>query len=206
MFCDEAKRSQLFSAVRDVVEKTLKEPNRLLNDDTMEVEHGVVEIDQEEEEEEEEEEDEQEEQEQEQEQEEEDEQEQEQEQEQEDQEEQPEESQEPEENNESSMTYSEVWKNQAWVVFWKRLIAVLDESDKNDLLLKEIVTPMKNSFLSLLETYPESLFLVRKLLKTKTAATEMKTIMKSKTTKLSKLFATGAYKGYDDVMQMLNAK
>ena len=193
MFCDEAKRSQLFSAVRDVVEKTLKEPNRLLNDDTMEVEHGVVENDQEEEKEEEEEEE--------------DEQEQEQEQEDEqDQEEQPEESQEPEENNESSMTYSEVWKNQAWVVFWKRLIAVLDESDKNDLLLKEIVTPMKNSFLSLLETYPESLFLVRKLLKTKTAATEMKTIMKSKTTKLSKLFATGAYKGYDDVMQMLNAK
>ena len=107
---------------------------------------------------------------------------------------------------EPEMTYGEVWKSQAWIVFWKRLIAALDNSESSDLLEKEIITPLKSSFLPLLERYPESLFLARKLLKTKNASQQMKQVLKPNQSALSKLFASGDYKGYDDVMQMLKAK
>ena len=111
-----------------------------------------------------------------------------------------------EEEAEPEMTYGEVWKSQAWIVFWKRLIAALDNSESSDLLEKEIITPLKSSFLPLLERYPESLFLARKLLKTKNASQQMKQVLKPNQSALSKLFASGDYKGYDDVMQMLKAK
>ena len=228
MFCDEEKRKELLKAICEVVKKTLEDPTRPLSADLSEAEpvpqakEEVMEEEEEEEEEGEEEEEQGEEEEEEQGEEEEkvEEQEEEQEEEGEENEEEGEEENEEEEEEEEEenpmeeeeaeaepeMTYGEVWKSQAWTVFWKRLIAALDNSESSDLLEKEIITPLKSSFLPLLERYPESLFLARKLLKTKNASQQMKQVLKPNQSALSKLFASGDYKGYDDVMQMLKAK
>lgn len=228
MFCDEEKRKELLKAICEVVKKTLEDPTRPLSADLSEAEpvpqakEEVMEEEEEEEEEGEEEEEQGEEEEkveeQEQEQEEGEENEEEGEEENEEEEEEGENEEEAEaeaEENpmeeeeaepEPEMTYGEVWKSQAWIVFWKRLIAALDNSESSDLLEKEIITPLKSSFLPLLERYPESLFLARKLLKTKNASQQMKQVLKPNQSALSKLFASGDYKGYDDVMQMLKAK
>ena len=228
MFCDEEKRKELLKAICEVVKKTLEDPTRPLSADLSEAEpvpqakEEVMEEEEEEEEEGEEEEEQEgeeeekvEEQEEEQEEGEENEEEGEEENEEEEEEENEEEAEaeaEAEENPmeeeeaEPEMTYGEVWKSQAWIVFWKRLIAALDNSESSDLLEKEIITPLKSSFLPLLERYPESLFLARKLLKTKNASQQMKQVLKPNQSALSKLFASGDYKGYDDVMQMLKAK
>lgn len=227
MFCDEEKRKELLKAICEVVKKTLEDPTRPLSADLSEAEpvpQAKEEVMEEEEEEEEEGEEEEEqgeeeekveEQEQEQEEGEENEEEGEEENEEEEEEENEEEAEAEAEENpmeeeeaeaEPEMTYGEVWKSQAWTVFWKRLIAALDNSESSDLLEKEIITPLKSSFLPLLERYPESLFLARKLLKTKNASQQMKQVLKPNQSALSKLFASGDYKGYDDVMQMLKAK
>ena len=220
MFCDEEKRKELLKAICEVVKKTLEDPTRPLSADSseaepvpqakeeevMEEEEGEGEEGEEEEEENEGEEEmkEEGEEEEEEEEEEEGEGEENEENQEEEEEENPMEEEEPE--PEPEMTYGEVWKSQAWTVFWKRLIAALDNSESSDLLEKEIITPLKSSFLPLLERYPESLFLARKLLKTKNASQQMKHVLKTNQSALSKLFASGDYKGYDDVMQMLKAK
>ncbi|CBK24325.2 uncharacterized protein [Blastocystis hominis] len=224
MFCDEEKRKELLKAICEVVKKTLEDPTRPLSADLSEAEpvpqakEEVMEEEEEEEEEGEEEEEQGEEEEKVEEQEEGEENEEEGEEENEEEEEEGENEEEAEaeaEENpmeeeeaepEPEMTYGEVWKSQAWTVFWKRLIAALDNSESSDLLEKEIITPLKSSFLPLLERYPESLFLARKLLKTKNASQQMKQVLKPNQSALSKLFASGDYKGYDDVMQMLKAK
>ena len=221
MFCDEEKRKELLKAICEVVKKTLEDPTRPLSADSSEAEpvpqakeEEVMEEEEEEGEEEGEEEEEENEgeeemneegeEEEEEEEEEEGEGEENEENQEEEEEENPMEEEEPE--PEPEMTYGEVWKSQAWTVFWKRLIAALDNSESSDLLEKEVITPLKSSFLPLLERYPESLFLARKLLKTKNASQQMKQVLKPNQSALSKLFASGDYKGYDDVMQMLKAK
>lgn len=223
MFCDEEKRKELLKAICEVVKKTLEDPTRPLSADSseaepvpqakeeevMEEEEGEEENEEEEEEENEGEEEmkeegEEEEEENEEEGEGEKNEEDQEEEEEEEEEENPMEEEEPE--PEPEMTYGDVWKSQAWTVFWKRLIAALDNSESSDLLEKEVITPLKSSFLPLLERYPESLFLARKLLKTKNASQQMKQVLKPNHSALSKLFASGDYKGYDDVMQMLKAK
>ena len=223
MFCDEEKRKELLKAICEVVKKTLEDPTRPLSADSSEAEpvpqakeEEVMEEEEEEGEEEGEEEEEENEGEEEMKEEGEEEEEgeegegegeeneEEEEEQKEEEEENPMEEEEPE--PEPEMTYGEVWKSQAWTVFWKRLIAALDNSESSDLLEKEIITPLKSSFLPLLERYPESLFLARKLLKTKNASQQMKQVLKPNQSALSKLFASGDYKGYDDVMQMLKAK
>ena len=231
MFCDEEKRKELLKAICEVVKKTLEDPTRPLSADLSEAEpvpqakEEVMEEEEEEEEEGEEEEEQGEEEEKVEENEEGEENEEEGEEENEEEGEEENEEEEEEENEEEAeaeaeaeenpmeeeeaepeMTYGEVWKSQAWIVFWKRLIAALDNSESSDLLEKEIITPLKSSFLPLLERYPESLFLARKLLKTKNASQQMKQVLKPNQSALSKLFASGDYKGYDDVMQMLKAK
>ena len=225
MFCDEEKRKELLKAICEVVKKTLEDPTRPLSADLSEAEPVPQAKEEAMEEEEEEEEEGEEEEEQGEEEEKVEEQEEEQEEGEENEEEAEEENEEEEEEEneaeaeaeenpmeeeeaeaEPEMTYGEVWKSQAWIVFWKRLIAALDNSESSDLLEKEIITPLKSSFLPLLERYPESLFLARKLLKTKNASQQMKQVLKPNQSALSKLFASGDYKGYDDVMQMLKAK
>ena len=58
----------------------------------------------------------------------------------------------------------------------------------------------------LIQTYPTSLFLIRKLMKCEVASKEMIAVLKKEKKNLSKLFASGSYKGYDDVMSMLEKK
>ena len=65
------------------------------------------------------------------------------------------------------------------------------------------MTPIR--FIQLVEKYPESLFLVRKLLKNEITGKQMKEVMKPHTNKLQDLFKSGSYKGYDDVLNLLNS-
>lgn len=70
--------------------------------------------------------------------------------------------------------------------------------------------------MSLIETYPSSLFFVcvidmndpqiRKLMKCDVTSKDVIAQLKPKKNALSKLFASGNYKGYDDVMEMLGGK
>lgn len=77
----------------------------------------------------------------------------------------------PEAQEEVVMAYKDIWGITAWTVFLKRVISHCEENEAlKACLMKEIVTPLKdkwecsgtmmNRFMKLIETYPDSLFLV----------------------------------------------
>ena len=69
------------------------------------------------------------------------------------------------------VAYKDIWGITAWTVFLKRVISHCEENEAlKACLMKEIVTPLKDKweysdtimsrFVKLIETYPDSLFLV----------------------------------------------
>lgn len=184
--CSEEQRSELFAAVRGMVEKSLAQPELALaqdvkaveapaqeeSEESEEEEESEKEMEEEEEKEGEEEENEEEEEENEEENGEEDEEEKEMKQE--DQEMEEEKGMEEEKEmkqEEVVVAYKDIWGITAWTVFLKRVISHCEENEAlKACLMKEIVTPLKDKweysdtimrrFMKLIETYPDSLFLV----------------------------------------------
>lgn len=181
--CSEEQRGELFAAVRGMVEKSLAQPELALAQDVKAVEapaqeeseeeeESEKEMEEEEEKEGEEEENEEEEEENEEENGEEDEEEKEMKQE--DQEMEEEKGMEEEKEmkqEEVVVAYKDIWGITAWTVFLKRVISHCEENEAlKACLMKEIVTPLKDKweysdtimrrFMKLIETYPDSLFLV----------------------------------------------
>ena len=181
--CSEEQRGEFFAAVRGMVEKSLAQPELALAQDVKAVEAPAPEESEESEEEEEsekemeeeegeEEENEEEEEENEEENGEEDEEEKEMKQE--DQEMEEEKGMEEEKEmkqEEVVVAYKDIWGITAWTVFLKRVISHCEENEAlKACLMKEIVTPLKDKweysdtimrrFVKLIETYPDSLFLV----------------------------------------------
>lgn len=184
--CSEEQRGELFAAVRGMVEKSLAQPELALaqdvkaveapaqeeSEESEEEEESEKEMEEEEEKEGEEEEDEEEEEENEEENGEEDEEEKEMKQE--DQEMEEEKGMEEEKEmkqEEVVVAYKDIWGITAWTVFLKRVISHCEENEAlKACLMKEIVTPLKDKweysdtimrrFMKLIETYPDSLFLV----------------------------------------------
>lgn len=184
--CSEEQRGELFAAVRGMVEKSLAQPELALaqdvkaveapaqeeSEESEEEEESEKEMEEEEEKEGEEEENEEEEEENEEENGEEDEEEKEMKQE--DQEMEEEKGMEEEKEmkqEEVVVAYKDIWGITAWTVFLKRVISHCEENEAlKACLMKEIVTPLKDKweysdtimrrFMRLIETYPDSLFLV----------------------------------------------
>lgn len=184
--CSEEQRGELFAAVRGMVEKSLAQPELALaqdvkaveapaqeeSEESEEEEESEKEMEEEEEKEGEEEENEEEEEENEEENGEEDEEEKEMKQE--DQEMEEEKGMEEEKEmkqEEVVVAYKDIWGITAWTVFLKRVISHCEENEAlKACLMKEIVTPLKDKweysdtimrrFVKLIETYPDSLFLV----------------------------------------------
>lgn len=184
--CSEEQRGELFAAVRGMVEKSLAQPELALaqdvkaveapaqeeSEESEEEEESEKEMEEEEEKEGEEEENEGEEEENEEENGEEDEEEKEMKQE--DQEMEEEKGMEEEKEmkqEEVVVAYKDIWGITAWTVFLKRVISHCEENEAlKACLMKEIVTPLKDKweysdtimrrFMKLIETYPDSLFLV----------------------------------------------
>lgn len=184
--CSEEQRGELFAAVRGMVEKSLAQPELALaqdvkaveapaqeeSEESEEEEESEKEMEEEEEKEGEEEENEEEEEENEEENGEEDEEEKEMKQE--DQEMEEEKGMEEEKEmkqEEVVVAYKDIWGITAWTVFLKRVISHCEENEAlKACLMKEIVTPLKDKweysdtimrrFMKLIETYPDSLFLV----------------------------------------------
>lgn len=184
--CSEEQRGELFAAVRGMVEKSLAQPELALaqdvkaveapaqeeSEESEEEEESEKEMEEEEEKEGEEEENEEEEEENEEEDGEEDEEEKEMKQE--DQEMEEEKGMEEEKEmkqEEVVVAYKDIWGITAWTVFLKRVISHCEENEAlKACLMKEIVTPLKDKweysdtimrrFMKLIETYPDSLFLV----------------------------------------------
>lgn len=184
--CSEEQRGEFFAAVRGMVEKSLTQPELALAQDVKAVEAPVQEESEESEEEEESEKEMEEEEEKEGEEEENEEEEEENEEEngeedeeekemkQEDQEMEEEKGMEEEKEmkqEEVVVAYKDIWGITAWTVFLKRVISHCEENEAlKACLMKEIVTPLKDKwecsdtimrrFMKLIETYPDSLFLV----------------------------------------------
>ena len=184
--CSEEQRGELFAAVRGMVEKSLAQPELALaqdvkaveapaqeeSEESEEEEESEKEMEEEEEKEGEEEENEEEEEENEEENGEEDEEEKEMKQEdQEMEEEQGMEEEKEMKQEEVVVAYKDIWGITAWTVFLKRVISHCEENEAlKACLMKEIVTPLKDKweysdtimrrFMKLIETYPDSLFLV----------------------------------------------
>lgn len=180
--CSEEQRGELFAAVRGMVEKSLAQPELALAQDVKAVEAPAPEESEESEEEEESEKEMEEEEEKEGEEEENEEDgeengeedEEEKEMKQEDQEMEEEkgmEEEKPETQEEVVVAYKDIWGITAWTVFLKRVISHCEENEAlKACLMKEIVTPLKDKweysdtimrrFMKLIETYPDSLFLV----------------------------------------------
>lgn len=180
--CSEEQRGELFAAVRGMVEKSLAQPELALAQDVKAVEAPAQEESEESEEEEESEKEMEEEEEKEGEEEENEEDgeengeedEEEKEMKQEDQEMEEEkgmEEEKPETQEEVVVAYKDIWGITAWTVFLKRVISHCEENEAlKACLMKEIVTPLKDKweysdtimrrFMKLIETYPDSLFLV----------------------------------------------
>lgn len=188
--CSEEQRGELFAAVRGMVEKSLAQPELALAQDVKAVEAPAQEESEESEEEEESEKEMEEEEEKEGEEEENEEEEEENEEEngeengeeneeekemkQEDQEMEEEKGMEEEKEmkqEEVVVAYKDIWGITAWTVFLKRVISHCEENEAlKACLMKEIVTPLKDKweysdtimrrFMKLIETYPDSLFLV----------------------------------------------
>ena len=184
--CSEEQRGELFAAVRGMVEKSLAQPELALaqdvkaveapaqeeSEESEEKEESEKEMEEEEEKEGEDEENEEEEEENEEENGEEDEEEKEMKQE--DQEMEEEKGMEEEKEmkqEEVVVAYKDIWGITAWTVFLKRVISHCEENEAlKACLMKEIVTPLKDKweysdtimrrFMKLIETYPDSLFLV----------------------------------------------
>ena len=170
--CSEEQRGELFAAVRGMVEKSLAQPELALAQDVKAVEAPAQEESEESEEEEESEKEMEEEEENEEENGEEDEEEKEMKQE--DQEMEEEKGMEEEKEmkqEEVVVAYKDIWGITAWTVFLKRVISHCEENEAlKACLMKEIVTPLKDKweysdtimrrFMKLIETYPDSLFLV----------------------------------------------
>ena len=161
--CSEEQRGELFAAVRGMVEKSLAQPELALAQDVKAVEAPAQEESEESEEEEESE----------KEMEEEEEKEGEEEENEEEEEENGEEDEEEKEmkQEEVVVAYKDIWGITAWTVFLKRVISHCEENEAlKACLMKEIVTPLKDKweysdtimrrFMKLIETYPDSLFLV----------------------------------------------
>ena len=184
--CSEEQRGELFAAVRGMVEKSLAQPELALAQDVKAVEAPAQEESEESEEKEESEKEMEEEEEKEGEEEENEEEEEENEEEnggedeeekemkQEDQEMEEEKGMEEEKEmkqEEVVVAYKDIWGITAWTVFLKRVISHCEENEAlKACLMKEIVTPLKDKweysdtimrrFMKLIETYPDSLFLV----------------------------------------------
>ena len=154
--CSEEQRGELFAAVRGMVEKSLAQPELALAQDVKAVEAPAQEESEESEEENGEEDEE------------------EKEMKQEDQEMEEEKGMEEEKEmkqEEVVVAYKDIWGITAWTVFLKRVISHCEENEAlKACLMKEIVTPLKDKweysdtimrrFMKLIETYPDSLFLV----------------------------------------------
>ena len=162
--CSEEQRGELFAAVRGMVEKSLAQPELALAQDVKAVEAPAQEESEEEEESEKEMEEEEEK---------EGEEEENEEEEEENEEENGEEDEEEKEmkQEEVVVAYKDIWGITAWTVFLKRVISHCEENEAlKACLMKEIVTPLKDKweysdtimrrFMKLIETYPDSLFLV----------------------------------------------
>lgn len=180
--CSEEQRGELFAAVRGMVEKSLAQPELALAQDVKAVEAPAQEESEESEEEEESEKEMEEEEEKEGEEEENEEEEEENREEDEEEKEMKQEDQEMEEEKgmeeekemkqeEVVVAYKDIWGITAWTVFLKRVISHCEENEAlKACLMKEIVTPLKDKweysdtimrrFMKLIETYPDSLFLV----------------------------------------------
>lgn len=184
--CSEEQRGELFAAVRGMVEKSLAQPELALaqdvkaveapaqeeSEESEEEEESEKEMEEEEEKEGEEEENEEEEEENEEENGEEDEEEKEMKQEDQEMEEEKGIEEEKEmKQEEVVVAYKDIWGITAWTVFLKRVISHCEENEAlKACLMKEIVTPLKDKweysdtimrrFMKLIETYPDSLFLV----------------------------------------------
>ena len=184
--CSEEQRGELFAAVRGMVEKSLAQPELALaqdvkaveapaqeeSEESEEEEESEKEMEEEEEKEGEEEENEEEEEENEEENGEEDEEEKEMKQEDQEMEEEKGRQEEKEmKQEEVVVAYKDIWGITAWTVFLKRVISHCEENEAlKACLMKEIVTPLKDKweysdtimrrFMKLIETYPDSLFLV----------------------------------------------
>lgn len=180
--CSEEQRGELFAAVRGMVEKSLAQPELALAQDVKAVEAPAQEESEESEEEEESEKEMEEEEEKEGEEEEDEEEEEENREEDEEEKEMKQEDQEMEEEKgmeeekemkqeEVVVAYKDIWGITAWTVFLKRVISHCEENEAlKACLMKEIVTPLKDKweysdtimrrFMKLIETYPDSLFLV----------------------------------------------
>lgn len=180
--CSEEQRGELFAAVRGMVEKSLAQPELALAQDVKAVEAPAQEESEESEEEEESEKEMEEEEEKEGEEEENEEEEEENGEEDEEEKEMKQEDQEMEEEKgmeeekemkqeEVVVAYKDIWGITAWTVFLKRVISHCEENEAlKACLMKEIVTPLKDKweysdtimrrFMKLIETYPDSLFLV----------------------------------------------
>ena len=183
--CSEEQRGELFAAVRGMVEKSLAQPELALAQDVKAVEAPAQEESEESEEEEESEKEMEEEEEKEGEEEEEEEEEENEEENGEEDEEEKEMKQEDQEMEEEKgmeeekemkqeevvVAYKDIWGITAWTVFLKRVISHCEENEAlKACLMKEIVTPLKDKweysdtvmsrFVKLIETYPDSLFLV----------------------------------------------
>ena len=180
--CSEEQRGELFAAVRGMVEKSLAQPELALAQDVKAVEAPAQEESEESEEEEESEKEMEEEEEKEGEEEENEEEEEENGEEDEEEKEMKQEDQEREEEKgmeeekerkqeEVVVAYKDIWGITAWTVFLKRVISHCEENEAlKACLMKEIVTPLKDKweysdtimrrFMKLIETYPDSLFLV----------------------------------------------
>ena len=165
--CSEEQRGELFAAVRGMVEKSLAQPELALAQDVKAVEAPAQEESEESEEEEESEKEMEEEEEKE------GEEEENEEEEEENEEENGEEDEEEKEmkQEEVVVAYKDIWGITAWTVFLKRVISHCEENEAlKACLMKEIVTPLKDKweysdtimrrFMKLIETYPDSLFLV----------------------------------------------
>lgn len=180
--CSEEQRGEFFAAVRGMVEKSLAQPELALAQDVKAVEAPAPEESEESEEEEESEKEMEEEEEKEGEEEENEEEEEENGEEDEEEKEMKQEDQEMEEEKgmeeekemkqeEVVVAYKDIWGITAWTVFLKRVISHCEENEAlKACLMKEIVTPLKDKweysdtimrrFMKLIETYPDSLFLV----------------------------------------------
>lgn len=180
--CSEEQRGELFAAVRGMVEKSLAQPELALAQDVKAVEAPAQEESEESEEEEESEKEMEEEEEKEGEEEENEEDGEENGEEDEEEKEMKQEDQEMEEEKgmeeekemkqeEVVVAYKDIWGITAWTVFLKRVISHCEENEAlKACLMKEIVTPLKDKweysdtimrrFMKLIETYPDSLFLV----------------------------------------------
>ena len=169
--CSEEQRGELFAAVRGMVEKSLAQPELALAQDVKAVEAPAQEESEESEEEEESEKEMEEEEEKEGEEEENEEEEEENEEDQEMEEEKGMEEEKEMKQEEVVVAYKDIWGITAWTVFLKRVISHCEENEAlKACLMKEIVTPLKDKweysdtimrrFMKLIETYPDSLFLV----------------------------------------------